>query len=401
MSAFLSRVSAAGLLLLFAASMTPARQDEDPVYEGKKASVWVDTLINDSSARKRSLAVDALARLWSTKQYKNGLLTIGRALRLDASTAVRAQAAMVLGALSEDDIKKYVATDLIDSLGTEKEPRVRKEIAIALGRSPPVCKLAVTPLTAALKDKDAAIRTAAAEALAQSGSDGKPAAAALAPLLLDSNKGVRRAAVAALGRISPEGSSAIAETMARMLGSETDLDLKNELAISLGLLSERSPAVVAALAGALQDPDEELRRRATRTLGSFGVASAPVADALLKVSASDKVKDIRAEAIHAYGSALGADLKPRVRELLVLLKDPEFEVRLAVVEEVGALGTALKDDAETIKVLRSRLSDPHVKVREATAAAIKRIEKKPEPKKETAPGKEPSSLSIRSRPVHI
>jgi hypothetical protein len=58
-----------------------------------------------------------------------------------------------------------------------------------------------------------------------------------------------------------------------------------------------------------------------------------------------------------------------------------------VVEEIGALGNELRTDAETLKVLRTRLSDPHVKVREALAIAIRKIEKKPDPKE---PKKEPN-----------
>jgi HEAT repeat protein len=132
----------------------------------------------------------------------------------------------------------------------------------------------------------------------------------------------------------------------------------------------------------LTDPDEELRRKTARILGTFGTAAAPAADMLLKVAERDKAKDIRADAIHAFGSALGPALKGRLADILPLLRDPDFEVRLAVIEEVGVLGSELKSDAETIKVLRARLSDPHAKVREAAAFAMRRIEKKVELKKE-------------------
>jgi HEAT repeat protein len=378
----LPRIFQSAVVLILAASIAFARQETEPVLDGKKGSEWVDTLVNDSSARKRALAVEALAKLWTSKQYKESLPAIGRALRVDSSAAVRTQAAMALGLLKEEDIKQNVR-DLIEALGTEKEPRVRKEIVVAIGRFPLVAKLAVTQMTDALKDKDAAVRAASAEAIAQTGSEGKSAAAGLVPLLQDPEKSVRQAAVAALGRISPEGSPAIAETMAKMLGSEKDGGVKSELCVSLGLLGEKSPGVTTALAGLLTDPDEELRRKAVRVLGSFALAAAPAADALLKTAATDKAKDIRSEAVHAFGSALGrAGTKARVSDLLALLKDPEFEVRLAVVEEVGALGPELKDDAATIKVLRGRLSDPHVKVREAASEALKKIEKKAEAKKE-------------------
>ncbi|HEV3384544.1 MAG TPA: HEAT repeat domain-containing protein, partial [Gemmata sp.] len=106
MHPLLSRSLFASLLLFLGASLATAREDEDPVYDGKKASEWVDTLINDSSARKRSLAVDALAKLWDSKGYAKAIPTIGRALRLDNSVAVRSQAANVLSALKESDFQK-------------------------------------------------------------------------------------------------------------------------------------------------------------------------------------------------------------------------------------------------------------------------------------------------------
>lgn len=353
--------------------------DPDPTLDGKKGSEWVRSLIDDPSARKRALAVDALAKLWSQKRYGESLPSISRSLRLDSSTAVRAQAAIVLGRLKESDIK-LVGKDLIDALGSEKESRVRREIAIALSRYPFLAKAGVANLTAALKDSEPATLIAVADALAQAGSDAKSAAASLAPMLEHKEKAIRRAAAIALGRIAPEGASAIAETMTRMLDTEKDLDMRIELVASLGLLEEKSGVVLDALVKLLTDPEEELRRRAARTLGRFGTAAGPAADALLKAANSETVKDIRMDAVRAFGSALGPGLKGRVKDMLAILKDREYEVRLAVVEEVGALGNELKDDAETLRVLRGRLSDPHVRVREAASIAIKKIEKKPEAK---------------------
>lgn len=366
-----------------------ARQDKDadPVYDGKKASAWVKSLIDDTSARKRALAVNALAKLWSDKRYEDALPNISRSLRLDSSSAVRTQAAIALGELKDNDIK-LVAKDLIDALGMEKDSRVRRELALGMSRHPLVAKLAVANLTPALKDPDPATRIAAAEALAQAGSDAKSAAVNLAPMLASDDKGVRRAAVIALGRISPEGAPTIAETMAQMLSTETDPEMRIELVTSLGLLGEKSAAVIAALTKLMTDPNEDLRRRAVRTLGTFGPAALPVANSILTVAGTEKIKDIRVDAVHAFGSALGAELKGRIKDLLPILQDRDYEVRLAVVEELGALGNEIKGDAATMKALRARLSDPHVKVREAVAAAIKQIEKKrdpAEPKKEPEP----------------
>jgi HEAT repeat protein len=386
-----ARLAGVFALATLAAGLSPA-QESDPVYEGKKTSEWVAIVQKDSSARKRAIAVDALANVWVQHRHKDALPNIGRALRVDESAAVRARAALVIGGLRPEDIK-YASKDLIDSLGGEKEARVRKEIVTSMARFPEVCVLAVEELTAALKDADPAVRAAAAEAIAQTGPLGKSAAPGLEPLLKDKEKSVRVAAVFALGRIAPEGSSTVAETMAGMLASEKDLDIRRQLIGSLRLLGEKSDAVVKALTAALFDPEDELRRQAARTLGTFGAAAAPAADSLLKVANTDKVKDIRVDAVRAFGSALGpAGVKARLADLRPLLdpaKQPDFEVRLAVVDEIAALGYDIHTDKETLTALRLRLGDPQVKVREAAGIAIRKIEKKPEPKKEPEPKKQP------------
>jgi HEAT repeat protein len=382
---------ACSTIVLFGFVTAPARSaDSDPEYDGKKASAWVDVLRNDNSARKRAMAVTALGRVWAEHQYKDALPSIGRALRLDASPAVRTQAAVVIGQLKAEDARS-VASDVVDAIKGEKESRVRREIASAITRFPEIAKTAVSPLTDVLKDSDPGTRAAAAEALGVAGAAAGGAAPDLLPLLADAEKPVRLAAVVALGRVAPEAPSTVGGPLAKMLAAEKDADLKRELVTSLGLLGDRSEAVVVALAGVLADPDEELRQRTARVLGTFGTAGKPAADALLKVAGNLKEKKgLRVDAVRAFGSALGAELRGRAKDLIALLdKDPDFEVRIAIVEEFAALGHDAKDDKETIAALRRRMSDPQVKVREAAAQAIDRINKPPKKPTDKPPEKKP------------
>lgn len=376
----------------------PARPDDkddpkNPVWDGKKGSEWVDILVNAPSARARALAVEALGRLWREKLYDQALPNIGRSLRVDPSAAVRAQAAIALSGIRTAEIKvlprelavlaENARKDLVLAMGAEKESRVRREIAVALGRDPALVKAALSDLAAALKDPEPATVVAVAEAIAQAGPDGKTAAAELAPLLSHTDQTVRKAAVVTLGRIAPEGAVAIAESLAEMLVAEKDPDLRTEVLTSLGLLGQKSPSVVDRVAAVLTDADADLRRRAVRLLGSFGTAARPAAAALLKAAASDPLKDVRVDAVHSLGSALGPeDVKKRLPDFHGLLSDPDHEVRIAVLDELGALGNELKDETETIKQVRLRLSDPHLKVREAAAITLRRITEK---KKDTPP----------------
>jgi HEAT repeat protein len=397
-----ARAAALGFLALSLAHATA--QDADPVHDGQKVSKWIDAVQNDPSARQRALAIDALGQIWDKHKHKEAIPNVGRALRVDPSAAVRAQAARVIAGLRPDDIK-YAVTDLVTALGKEKESRVRKEIVAAVLKFPEVCALALEPLAEALKDPDAAVKVSAAEAIALAGPGSKgaakAAAPALEPLLKDTDKGVRKAAVYALGRIQPEAAATLSETMAAMFGTEKDADLKRELVAALGLLGEKGAPAVQALGAALSDADDEVRRTAARVLGTFGTAANPVAAKLLAAFKRDAVKDIRIDALRAYGSALGptgvkAQL-PDLRGQLDPTAQPDFEVRLALIDEIAALGwehlgadLALPDKEDpkrlaalaTVGALRARQADPQVKVREAATQAIRKIEKKPEPKKD-------------------
>lgn len=364
-------------VLVAAAGRLPAQTNPDPEYDGKKASEWVGVLQNDASPRKRAVAVTVLAKAWAEHRFKDSLTNFGRSLKLDTSAAVRGQIAAVVGTLKPEDAKT-IQTDLVESLKNEKESRVRRELAVALGRFPDIAKGAVPQLIPVLKDSDPEARAAAADALGRAGADAKAAADALLPLLGEPEKPVRLAAIFALGRIAPENPSFVAAALVKQLGAEKEPDMRRELLLSLGLLNVRTEPVVTAIAGVLADPDDETRRTAVRTLGTFGTAAKPAANAVLKLATEEKDKEIRVDAVRAFGSALGSELKGRVKELFPLLeKDPDFEVRLAVVEEIGALGHEVKDDKEVMAALRKRLSDPQVKVRTAAAEAIKRVEKPP------------------------
>lgn len=367
---------AAGLLAGAAVAQPPA----DPIYDGKKASDWVNVLQNDTSARKRTQAVAALAAVWSEHQYKDALPNIGRSLRVDSSPAVRRQAAAAIAGLKPETVRA-IENEVVEGLKAEKHPAVRKELAVALGRFPEVAKKAVAPLAGVLGDTDPSARAAAADALAKAGPDAKDAAPALLDRLADPEKSVRQAVLFALGRVGPENPSFVAAALLKRYAEEKEPELRREAVVSLKLVGDRSEATVSGLATALGDADADTQAAAVAALASFGPAAQSAADALLKLAdpTGKAATGLRVDAVRAFGSVLGSDLKGRVAALVkVMENDPDFEVRVAAVEEVGALGPALKDDTATVTALRKRLSDQQVKVRAAAAAALKRVDKAPE-----------------------
>ncbi|OWK46438.1 HEAT repeat domain-containing protein [Fimbriiglobus ruber] len=351
------------------------RADDDPEFNGRKMTEWMRLLKEDTTPRIRRAAAVALGQIGAENRPQLPIIlgALGRALRNDAAPVVRQQAAAVLGQ-QKDESALVVVPDLTESLRVEKEPGVRREVATALGRYGKFAKPAVIPLTASLKDTDPAVRAAAADALGRIGADASAALPELSPLLKEKDKSVRQAAVFALGRIEPDDKTGPADTLIGMLMSETDLDIRRELVLALGFLGEKTVSVVASLAGVLaQDKDVELRREVVLILAKFGPVSRSAESELKKAFREDKDKLIRAYAVRALGAAYGTD-SPQLITLLAegLKADPDFEVRVAIAEELGATGQYGK---AALPYLRQAQRDPQIKVREAATAALKQIER--------------------------
>jgi HEAT repeat protein len=357
-----------GLLL----SAAPARADE-PAFNGRKLSEWVTMLKEDPTPRKRRAAVVALGQLAAGGErdaVAATLAQLGKALRNDANATVRRQAAATLGQLKAETLAAALG-DLTDAMRAERDPAVRREVATALARLGEVAKPAVGPLTAALKDTDAPVRAAAADALGRIGGEAKGAAPELLPLLKDADTSVRQAAIFALGRVKPDDTITPAAALISVLKTDPDVAMRHEAILSLGLLGDRSQAVIAALGAALADKDAELRALAALTLGKFGPAIHTVEAQLLKAMASDPDKGVRLNAVRTLVSGFGTDAPQLIPALTKQLRaDTDFEVRVAIVEELGGMGSAGKP---AVPALRIAQKDPQVKVREAAAAALKNI----------------------------
>ncbi len=359
--------------------LSPLPAAEEPVFNGRKLDEWITVLKEDPTPRKRRAAVVALGQIASENRdhLPKALLAVGKALKTDANPAVREQAAAVLGQQKVDDGGLAVAGDLTESMRNEKESAVKREVAIALGRYGKVAKAAVLPLTAALKDADAAVRAAAADALGRIGDYSQAAAPELLPLLKDAEKTVRQAAIFALGRIDPEDKEPVAAALVANLKRETDPELRKELVFALAFLGETSPSVVGALAALLTDKDAEMRSQVALALAKFGPAVRHAETELSAVIKSDLDKQVRLNAVRTLCGGLGADAVRIIPFLSERLKDDaDFEVRVAIAEELGSMGPAAKS---AVPALRKAQGDGQIRVREAAAAAIKKIEK-PAPK---------------------
>jgi HEAT repeat protein len=369
-------------LALFAALVAAPAVGQEPEFNGRKLSEWATVLKDDPTPRKRRAAVVALGQIAAdNKEALPAILgVVGKALKTDAHPAVREQAAVVLGQQKVEDAGVAAVADLTESLRIEKETAVRREVAAALGRFGKVAKPAVTPLTEALKDPDTAVRAAAADALGRIGPDARKAAADLLILVKDQPRPVRQAAVFALGRVDPEEKAAPAAALVEVLKSEPDQEMRKEALFALGFLGEASTEVVQAIAATLTDKDADFRGQAVLVLAKFGPAVRSAEVELTKVLKSDAEKQVRLNAVRTLCSGYGSDAVNLIPVLTERLKDdPDFEVRVAVAEELGAMGPPAK---AAIPLLRLAQRDAQIRVREAATAAVKKIEKpadKPKP----------------------
>lgn len=169
----------------------------------------------------------------------------------DKSPAVRALAVTGLGERSDNRIVPFVAA----RLSSDKDPFVRKAAAYALGHFRDQERTAA--LIAALKDKDQEVRGAAAVSLA----DHRDAAAvgSLATSLFDKNAFVRAQAARALG-VNGQSASQAVPALVKLLGQDSDAEVKRQSATALGLIGDRS--ALPALERASYDSDSYLAEAA-------------------------------------------------------------------------------------------------------------------------------------------
>lgn len=169
----------------------------------------------------------------------------------DKSPAVRALAVTGLGERSDNTIVPFVAA----RLSSDKDPFVRKAAAYALGHFKDQGRTAA--LIAALKDKDQEVRGAAAVSLGD-----HPDAAAVASLavsLFDKNGFVRAQAARALG-VNGQAASQAVPALVKLLGRDSDAEVKRQSATALGLIGDRS--ALQALERASHDSDSYLAEAA-------------------------------------------------------------------------------------------------------------------------------------------
>ncbi|MEO2013014.1 MAG: HEAT repeat domain-containing protein [Fuerstiella sp.] len=192
----------------------------------------------------------------------------------DADLRVRDAAVEALGAT--DAPGAIVVQPLLDTIRDAESIRSEVDVFIvdSLQRSITMQLVnygseAVSPLAAALSDKDAIVRKLAVMSLAQLGESAVPAVAALTEAATDPETEVRERAIYALGRIGPKAISAVA-ALKSALDDESDF-VRQSAARSIWLVTDSSEGLVSVLADIIESRSEGYAvRYAAETLASFG-----------------------------------------------------------------------------------------------------------------------------------
>jgi HEAT repeat protein len=373
------------IALVFFCSFVGAHPAQEAHFLGKPPLYWLEQL-NDRRPGARRAAAFALGKLGAGAYSPQTIrLLAEHAGNQEEDAAVRAAAAQALGELALI-LRKYTQSKdawhdcsgtLLQALSTDKDPRVRRAAAYAIGGFGKVASQSRGPVRTALKDESPGVRQNAAWALGQLG--GEQAVESLQSLgetLQDKDPLVRRDAAAAIGSVGrlrdakgqPLVNPALPVLM-EMFKAEKDVTIrKTALDALVNAVGPQDRAVAADLRNLLKDTDSEIVRGAALALGNMGGSEADAAVPVLRqeLKSPDTLARIQASAALAN---IGKGAAQAVPDLVQALEDKEAGVRRSAALALSRIG---KDAAAAVPALARHLrpEELNVEVRKFAAEAL-------------------------------
>jgi HEAT repeat protein len=334
----------------------------------------VEKLTGDPVAEVRCEALRALARISEDALVK----AAGKAIAGDASSLVRREAAVLLGARGKGD------AHLVKGL-EDRDPFVREAAAVSLGAVGGA--KAGKHLPPLMKDPVSRVKAACAGALAAA--KVAKAAGILAKALTDEDETVRGAAALALGSFGADGAAHLSKALGRkdtrhviqsaLLGVARLKDVKKAMPGATKLLSHddmgirtaacracgnlRDASSAPALGKTLADREDQVRRAATLALIDIG---GKAAGGVFASCITHKMTAVRREAAWGLGTIKYRDGTPALGKGL---KDKDETVRVICAWALGRLG-----DKECGPLLCGAASDKSPAVRTEIAKALSRAD---------------------------
>jgi HEAT repeat protein len=210
----------------------------------------------------------------------------------------------------------------------DREIKVRKDAAFALGQMGLAARSAIPALVRALTDDDPEVRDEVIQALVMMG----PAAVGhLTEALAHKKACVREMACIALAALRGRARAAVPGLDTALTDSvET---VRVWAAVARWHVARQAEPVLPVLEAALKSPDADLRVQAVFTLGQLGPDAAPA----LCLALADGDPEIQTQAAATLG-ALGTGAAPAVPDLVRLLRSPNAETACAAAGALGQIG---------------------------------------------------------------
>jgi HEAT repeat protein len=244
---------------------------------------------------------------------------------------------------------------LLADLGSPKA-QVRSRAALALGELGPDAQTAIPALVKALKDSDETVARQAGRSLRAIGAPTRDDLPLLIEGIRDANPRVRNYAVEALGKMGAEARSAVPALAQVLKAKETDTELRQQAARTLGQIGPAATAQgVPALSEALKSPEAVVREAAAETLGKFGGQAKAAVPALL-ATLEDNETTVR-RAVLAALAQIGPGAQETLPKLRPAFKDPDSQVRCHALDVLGRLGAEAGKDKEAMAALKAALDD--------------------------------------------
>lgn len=363
--------AAFGLAAAFGAPGPVQAQNKDLELLGKTRGEWIDILKSHKETKFRRASILVLEAFGPKTVGIVGALI--EALEKEPEADLRREVALALGRMGTD--AKDAASPLADAAKRDKEGTVRQAALAALGGK----MLEVLPdsaplFAAALKDPFPGARAAAIDGLRNLGDK----AAIALPQAIEfaasakEERIPRTVAVQVVARLGVDEPKAAQLMIALVQKADEPTPLRIAAADSLGRLKAGRKEAVELFAAVLKDGDAGLRLAAATSLARFGLDSKAAWPAVV-ADWNDPDAGIRHQFIRLAG--MFGDSKEAIAKLAdSAAKDPTAENRLAAIQELEQLGAKAVDAIPALMKLAE--DDPRSSIREAAAAALKKIQTK-------------------------
>ena len=328
-------------------------------------------LLKSSDYIERGTAAERLSEEASDKAIYNVAIPALIELSKDSNENVRQSAVYALKSFSDDkrvisaaieslkDPSPYVVDGAAEIIAKAKDASAIPALIDAFkGESWQTAsfalddfgKLAIKPLTEALKNPDPNIRKGAAYTLGEI--NDASAVPALSEALKDPEINVRNQIVESLGGIKDP---AVLDPIIKILKTDPESSIRRTALASLALRGAiKDPRVVPALIEALKDPDINVGKAAASSLGDVGPDAKDAIPALIEKT-KDSSSDMRKIAVVSLGK-IGD--KSTVPALIEKLKDGNIDVMTASADALVKIGVpaapalieALKSPDKSIRI---------------------------------------------------